>query len=306
MLTYSIITPARDEAGTLPALALALAEQTVRPLRWVIVEGGSSDATGKVAEEIDAKYDWAQLIVLPATAQRERGAPIVRAINAGLGALEVTPDILVNVDADVTMEPDYFERLLEAFGRDESLGIASGSAWELDEGIWRQRFVTGGTVWGATRAYRWACLQDVFAARKTSRLGRHRPVEGPIARLANEDIHRPAFPTPPRGGAARRIEMEPLAGQWRYRLLHGLPALVPGRPNAAPHAAGRVGLRFASWIRVRGPSALPAVGGSSSPRCPASRSELPQLPSSQTRGSRSGPSARKNSRLKPAPEARLA
>ena len=166
MLTYSIITPARDEAETLPALAHALAEQTVRPLRWVIVEGGSSDATGNVAEKIDAEYDWAQLIVLPATAQRERGAPIVRAINAGLGALEVTPDILVNVDADVTMEPDYFERLLDAFGRDESLGIASGSAWELDEGIWRQRFVTGGTVWGATRAYRWACLQDVLPLEK--------------------------------------------------------------------------------------------------------------------------------------------
>ena len=43
------------------------------------------------------------------------------------------------------------------------LGIASGSAWELDDDeVWRQRFVTGGTVWGATRAYRWACLQDVL------------------------------------------------------------------------------------------------------------------------------------------------
>jgi poly-beta-1,6-N-acetyl-D-glucosamine synthase len=166
LLTYSIITPARDEAETLPALAHALAEQTVRPLRWVIVEGGSSDTTGEVAKEIGAEYDWVQLVVLPATAQRERGAPIVRAINAGLGALETTPDILVNVDADVTMEPDYFERLLDAFGRDESLGIASGSAWELDEGVWRQRFVTGGTVWGATRAYRWMCLQDVLPLEK--------------------------------------------------------------------------------------------------------------------------------------------
>ena len=162
MLTYSIITPARDEAGTLPALALALAEQTVRPLRWVIVEGGSSDATGKVAEEIDAKYDWAQLIVLPATGPRERGAPIVRALHAGLDALDGRPDVVVNVDADVTMEGDYFTRLLDAFARDpvprhrerERLGAGGGE--------WRQRFVTGGTVWGATRAYRWACLQDVL------------------------------------------------------------------------------------------------------------------------------------------------
>ena len=60
------------------------------------------------------------------------------------------------------MEADYFERLLDAFASDPSLGIASGSAWELDDETWRQRFVTGGTVWGATRAYRWACLQAVL------------------------------------------------------------------------------------------------------------------------------------------------
>jgi hypothetical protein len=115
-----------------------------------------------VAETIVAECDWARLIQLPPTAQRERGAPIVRALHAGLESLDVTPDVLVNVDADVTMEPDYFERLLAAFAADPSLGIASGSAWEPDDGAWRQRFVTGGTVWGATRAYRWACLQDVL------------------------------------------------------------------------------------------------------------------------------------------------
>jgi glycosyltransferase involved in cell wall biosynthesis len=161
-LTYSVITPARDEAETLPALAPALRRQRIRPLRWVIVESGSSDATVEVAEKIVAGCDWARLIRLPAAAQRERGAPIVRALHAGLESLDVTPDVLVNVDADVTMEPDYFERLLAAFAADPSLGIASGSAWELDDGVWRQRFVTGGTVWGATRAYRWGCLQAVL------------------------------------------------------------------------------------------------------------------------------------------------
>ena len=162
MLTYAIITPARDEADTLPALARALGRQRVRPLRWVIVEGGSGDATVNVAEAILAEYDWARVVVLPAPAPRERGAPIVRALHAGLDSLDLEPDVVVNVDADVTMEPDYFERLLDAFARDPSLGIASGSAWELNDGVWRQRFVTGGTVWGATRAYRWGCLRDVL------------------------------------------------------------------------------------------------------------------------------------------------
>jgi glycosyltransferase involved in cell wall biosynthesis len=161
-LTYSIITPARDEADTLPALARALGQQSVPPLRWVIVDGGSSDGTVKIAETIVAEFDWARLVVLPAVAPRERGAPIVRALHAGVDSLDIEPDVVVNVDADVTMDPDYFARLLEEFARDPSLGIASGSAWELDDGVWRQRFVTGGTVWGAMRAYRWACLQSVL------------------------------------------------------------------------------------------------------------------------------------------------
>lgn len=161
-LTYAIITPARNEAEMLGQLAAALRRQTRIPLRWVIVENGSSDRTVEVAERIVAEADWARLVVLPQAGQRERGAPIVRALHAGLDALEVEPDVVVNVDADVTMEPDYFERLLERFMWDQSLGIAGGSAWELTNGTWRQRFVTGGTVWGATRAYRWACLQDVL------------------------------------------------------------------------------------------------------------------------------------------------
>ena len=161
-LTYSIITPARDEAETLPRLADALRRQTVRPLRWVIVDGGSRDGTAEVAETIVAEYDWVRLLILPAGVRRERGAPIVQALHAGLDALDLKPDVVVNVDADVTMGPDYFERLLGEFARNPSLGIASGSAWEVVDGAWRQRFVTGGTVWGATRAYRWACLQSVI------------------------------------------------------------------------------------------------------------------------------------------------
>jgi glycosyltransferase involved in cell wall biosynthesis len=161
-LTYALITPARNEAGTLPRLAEALKLQTRLPERWLIAENGSTDGTADVAAEILVTCPWARLLVLPAAGPRDRGAPIVRALHASLDALDVATDVVVNVDADVTMEPDYFERLLEAFEQDPRLGIASGSAWEQHAGVWRQRFVTGGTVWGATRAYRAACLEDVL------------------------------------------------------------------------------------------------------------------------------------------------
>jgi glycosyltransferase involved in cell wall biosynthesis len=161
-LTYAIITPTRNEAESLPRLAGSLERQTRLPSRWLIAENGSTDRTVEVATSIAADCAWARLLVLPGAGPRERGAPIVRALHSAIDVLDVPADVVVNVDADVTMGPDYFERLLEAFERDPRLGIASGSAWEQHEGVWRQRFVTGGTVWGATRAYRWACLQDVL------------------------------------------------------------------------------------------------------------------------------------------------
>jgi len=161
MLTYAIITAARNEASNLPRLAKSLHDQAVRPSRWLIVENGSVDETAAVGEGIAAEHDWVSVVVLSEPGRGERGAPIVRSFEAGLAHLDGKPDIVVNVDADVTMEPDYFKRLLAEFERNPRLGIASGSAWELDGETWRQRFVTGGTVWGATRAYRWQCLQDV-------------------------------------------------------------------------------------------------------------------------------------------------
>lgn len=161
--SYAVVTPARDEADNLPRLGAALAAQKIQPRAWYIVENGSSDGTHAVAERLAADHEWIVVLTSQGTSVAERGAPIVRALQAGIAALEDDPpEILVNVDADISMDPDYFSGLLARFDGDSSLGIASGSAYELQRGAWQQRFVTGSTVWGASRAYRWECLQELL------------------------------------------------------------------------------------------------------------------------------------------------
>jgi glycosyltransferase involved in cell wall biosynthesis len=162
MVSYSVITPARDEAANLTRLAAALEEQTRMPAEWIIVDDASRDGTRELAERLSEEHAWISFVSLQPSEREARGRPVVRAFIAGLAQLRETPDVVVKLDADVSFGPMYFAGLLMAFESEARLGIASGSAYEFDDGDWRQRFTTGTAVWGAARAYRWPCLQDVL------------------------------------------------------------------------------------------------------------------------------------------------
>ena len=161
-LSYALVTPVRNEVDNLPVLAACLAAQTAPPQRWVIVDNGSSDGTVEVAQRLEDECDWVRPVAGPADGKTMRGAPIVRAFMAGIAALDTPVDVVVKLDADVTMEPDYFERLVGAFQADDGLGIASGICFELDGEEWVPSYGTRDHVWGASRAYRWTCLQQVL------------------------------------------------------------------------------------------------------------------------------------------------
>ncbi len=161
-LSYAVVTPARNEAAALPRLAASLDEQTVAPSAWVVVDNGSDDETLAVARALAAERPWTSVLEVPGESVPTRGGPVARAFTAGIDALEGEPDVIVKVDADISFEPDYFERLLAEFAADESLGIAGGTCWEEEDGAWVERHVTGDRVRGASRAYRRACLLQVL------------------------------------------------------------------------------------------------------------------------------------------------
>src|SRR4051812_44518439 len=100
--TYSVVTPARDEALNLPKLAASLAAQTVLPTLWTIVDNGSSDGTLEVARRLASEHGWIRVLSLPGAPVADRGAPVVRALQAGIASHSDPPEVLVNVDADIT------------------------------------------------------------------------------------------------------------------------------------------------------------------------------------------------------------
>lgn len=161
-LSYGVVTPVLNEENDLGRLASCLVEQTAAPTAWVIIDQGSIDGTMAIAERLANQHPWIRLMSID-DAVLARGAPIVRAFHAGLVELKPVPDVVVKVDADVSVEADHFQRLLEAFSVDRALGIASGIVYERQaDGVWRQRHGTGSGVWGACRGYRRECLADLL------------------------------------------------------------------------------------------------------------------------------------------------
>lgn len=161
-LGYALVTPVRDEEEHLRRLRDCVLAQTVTPRIWVIVDNGSTDETVAQAETFARTHPWIRVLQAPGENVHARGAPVVRAFLAGLEAIDPWPEIVVKLDADVSFEPDHFERLLRHFAVDPRLGIASSLCLEEDGGRWRPRYSTRSHARGAVRAYRSACLRDVM------------------------------------------------------------------------------------------------------------------------------------------------
>lgn len=162
-MSYALVTPVRTEEKNLARLAKSLEKQTLAPTAWMIVDNGSEDGTLEVARRLKETHQWVHVISAPPDTRPRPGAPIVRAFHAGLNKLPVLPNVVVKLDADTSMDPDHFRRLVQAFVDDPALGIASGTCLELDEGgEWQSIPVAPGHVRGAVRAYRRACLEQVL------------------------------------------------------------------------------------------------------------------------------------------------
>src|SRR5688500_17818582 len=102
MLKYVLITPARNEQANLPRLIDAIAAQTQTPLRWVIVDDGSTDRTAEIADAAAAKHDWIEVVHRPAHIDRSFAAK-VGAFNEGFSRVRnLSFDVVGNIDSDVS------------------------------------------------------------------------------------------------------------------------------------------------------------------------------------------------------------
>jgi len=123
-LTYILISPSRNEARFIEETLKSVVAQTIRPLKWVIVNDGSTDATAEIVTKYATLHSWIELVNRPVRKERHFAAK-VQAFNVGLERVKELPyDIIGNLDADVSLDSDHFSFLLSKFSEDSRLGVA--------------------------------------------------------------------------------------------------------------------------------------------------------------------------------------
>ena len=164
---YAVVTPVRDEAEHLARTARSMIAQTHRPLRWVVVDDGSTDETRAIAERFAAEHDWIRVIETGPRKQRARGAPIVRAFAAGRGALDVRPEFVVKMDGDLFLPAHYYEWVARTFERVPRAGLVGGLILAWDGRRWIPDYKGSHSVGGGLKAYRTACLEEIGGLRES-------------------------------------------------------------------------------------------------------------------------------------------
>jgi biofilm PGA synthesis N-glycosyltransferase PgaC len=130
MIRYVLVTAAYNEERFIEPLLESVMSQTLLPLQWIIVSDGSIDNTDRIVGTWAARYPIIRLCRITEDHPRNFVAQ-VHAINRALSLLKnLDYEFIGNLDADITLTPDYFERLIDRFISHRKLGLAGGVIYE--------------------------------------------------------------------------------------------------------------------------------------------------------------------------------
>ncbi len=161
-LQYVIITPVRDEERYIAGTIESVRNQTIRPVEWVIVNDGSTDRTGEIIEAYSREESWIHVINRKNRGFRKAGGGVMEAFYDGFHALRVKDwDYIVKLDADLSFDPNYFEKCFDYFCRDPKLGVGGGEIHHEIAGSLKLEANPRFHVRGATKIYRRQCWNEI-------------------------------------------------------------------------------------------------------------------------------------------------
>lgn len=114
----SLVVPVRNEETSLPALLESIRRQTHRPAEVILVDGGSTDATVRVAR---ASADTCEGLRVIESTEATPG----RGRNIGIGAAR--SEWVALTDAGIRLEPSWLENLVGVARADRDVSVVYGN-----------------------------------------------------------------------------------------------------------------------------------------------------------------------------------
>jgi glycosyltransferase involved in cell wall biosynthesis len=160
-MRYVLITPARNEEAYIEKTLRSVVSQTVMPEQWVIVDDASTDSTAQLVENYVRDYPWIELVRRTQRSERSFSRK-VDAFNAGLQRLGSREfEVIGNLDADLSFDPEYLEFLMDKFAEDPKLGVAGTPFVENGYDSARDSFEGENHVAGGCQLFRRQCFEEI-------------------------------------------------------------------------------------------------------------------------------------------------
>ncbi|MFH1440645.1 MAG: glycosyltransferase family A protein [Candidatus Omnitrophota bacterium] len=159
MMRYIIISPVRNEEKYIDKTIQSVIVQTLLPKEWVIVNDGSTDKTKEIISRYIDKYPWIRIIDKKDRGFTQVGKGVIEAFYEGYrNIISDDWDYIVKLDCDISIENNFFEKLINRFMGNKDLCISGGTSYTFENNKYHEEKMPDFHPWAGARIYRKKCF----------------------------------------------------------------------------------------------------------------------------------------------------
>lgn len=160
---YILISPCRNEETYIQTTIDSIANQSLLPSKWIIVDDGSTDKTPDIIAAAARKYPFIKVIRRDNRGKRSVGPGVIEAFYAGYDTIAPTEyDYVCKLDVDLDIPPTYFQQLIKRMEANPRIGTCSGKPYFPDKsGNLVSERCGDETSVGMVKFYRTACFEQI-------------------------------------------------------------------------------------------------------------------------------------------------